>query len=91
MAVLRGLESLFHASPYFCNKPFILIQLPQNLAEEFGSGQDYFHWLNNPPSKTQTVKFGIHPGTKLTKESLHCFVLSFKMKTVLCQFFFMYI
>lgn len=74
-------------APIFVTRPFILTQLPQHLAEEFGSTQDYFHWLNNPPNKTLTVKVGIHPGTKLAKESFHCFLLSFKMKIMLSQFF----
>lgn len=60
-------------APIFVTRPFILTQLPQHLAEEFGSAQDYFHWLNNLPNKIQIMKFGIQSGTKLTKESLHCF------------------
>lgn len=74
-------------APIFVTRPFILTQLPQHLAEEFGSVQDYFHWLNNSPKKTQIVKAGIHPGTKLAKESFHCFLLSFRIKIMLCQFF----
>lgn len=78
-------------APIFVTRPFILTQLPQHLAEEFGSAKDYFHWLNNPPHKTQIVKCGIHPGTKLTKESLHCFLLSSRMKIMLCQFFYVHL